>query len=160
MKHTRSEVIKRTILEFKALDRLVSDLTPAEWRKPVPRPETKERWTVKDSLAHITYWKAGVAISARGQRRPSIGRGLNITQENHILFARYQTLPARQVLVWHRQVQKDLLRALRAAPNDWFKRPNLGADWPFDLDGHSAAHRVRDIEAALGAGQRRSGKRR
>ncbi len=85
MKHTRAEVIKRTINEYRLLDRLVAGLTAAEWRKPVPRPETKERWTIKDSLAHITYWKEGVALSARGDRRPPIGRGLNITPENHLI---------------------------------------------------------------------------
>jgi hypothetical protein len=153
MTHTRDEVIKRTIREFRLLDRLVAGLTAAEWRQAVPRPETKERWTVKDALAHITYWKAGVALSARGQRRPPEVRGLNITESNHLVYIRYHRRPPREVLEWHRQVEADVLRALRAAPDDWFSRPSRGDNWPFDLDGHSAEHRIKDIERALHKGQ-------
>ncbi len=149
MRHNRKEVIQRAIQEYRLLDRQVSGLTQAEWRKPVPRPETKERWTVKDSLAHITFWKEGVLLSARGERRPPIGKGLNMTQENHVIFKRYHARSAREILAWHRQVQADLLKALRQAPDEWFTRPSRSKDWPFDIDGHSAAHRLRDIEGAL-----------
>ena len=153
MPHTRDEVIKRTIREFRRLDRLVAGLTPAEWRKPVPRPETKEPWTVKDALAHITYWKEGVALTARGQHRPPEVRRANITDSNHLVFARYHRRPAQEILEWHRQVQADVLRALREAPDSWFSRPSRADNWPFDLDGHSAEHRIKDIEQAL-KGQR------
>jgi hypothetical protein len=149
MPHTRAEVIKRATLEFKRLDRLVARLTPAEWRQRVPRAETKDPWTVKDSLAHITHWKAGVALSARGQRRPAEERGLNITDGNRLVYARWRRRSARDVLAWHRQVQADLLAALQEAPSEWFSRPSRGGDWPFDLDGHSAEHRVKDIQRAL-----------
>ena len=152
MTHTRDEVIKRTIREFRRLDRLVAKLTAAEWRKLVPRPETKEPWTVKDALAHITYWKEGVALSARGQRRPRESR-LPITVGNHLIYERYHKRPAREILEWHRQVQSDLLRALREAPDGWFTRPSRADNWPFDLDGHSAEHRVKDIEGALAKGK-------
>lgn len=148
MTHTRQEVIQRAVREFRRLDRLVAGLTPAEWRKTVPRPETKEPWTVKDALAHITYWKSCVALSARGQHRPPEVRG-NITDSNHVVFARYHRRPPREVLEWHRQVQADLLKALKEAPDQWFTRPSRADNWPFDLDGHSAVHRVQDIEGAL-----------
>ncbi len=149
MTHTREEVIKRAIREFRLLERLVAVLTPAEWRKPVPRPETKERWTVKDALAHITYWKSGVTLAARGERRPPEVRGLNITEHNHLIYTRYHKRPPREVLAWHRQVQADLLKALREAPEEWFTRPSRGDNWPYDLDGHSAEHRLKDIRQAL-----------
>jgi len=58
MRHTRDEVIKRTIQEFKRLDRLVNNLTDDDWNRLLARPETKVPWTVKDALAHITHWKA------------------------------------------------------------------------------------------------------
>ncbi|HEX8990685.1 MAG TPA: maleylpyruvate isomerase N-terminal domain-containing protein [Anaerolineales bacterium] len=153
MTHTRAEVIQRTIREFRLLDRLVAGLTAAEWRKAVPRPETKEPWTVKDALAHITYWKAGVALSARGQRRPPEERGLNITELNHLVYTLHHRRPPRAVLEWHKQVHADVLRALREAPDEWFSRPSRGDNWPFDLDGHSAEHRVKDIERALSSGK-------
>src|SRR5512142_1616274 len=122
MPHTRKEVIQRVTREFRRLDRLVADLTPAEWRKPVPRPETKEPWTVKDSLAHITYWKEGVLLAARKQRRLSGLSGMNITDSNHLIFERYHKRPPREILAWHRQVQAELLKALRDAPDEWFTR--------------------------------------
>jgi hypothetical protein len=36
-------------------------------------------------------------------------------------------------------------------PAEWFGRREHGPEWPADFDGHSAAHRVKDIEAALSA---------
>jgi hypothetical protein len=135
------------------LDRLVSGLTAAEWSKPVPRPETKEAWTVKDALAHITYWREGVALSARRQRRPPEESRLNITDGNHLIYARYHRRSARDVLAWHKRVQADVLKALREAPDEWFSRPSRGSNWPSDLDVHSAKHRVKDIERALAKGK-------
>src|SRR5512143_1973592 len=149
MRHNRAEVIRRATHEFKLLDRLVSGLTPAEWRKPVPRPETKERWTVKDALAHVTYFKADVIRAARGERWPPELSGLNITEQNHLIFMRYHKRPPREILEWHRQVQADLLEALRDMPDEWFSGRERKAEWPYDLDGHSAYHRIRDIEGAL-----------
>jgi hypothetical protein len=148
MRHTRAEVVKRAIREFKLLDRLVADLTAAEWKKAVPRPETKEPWTVKDALAHITYWKALVAREARGKPMPP-EQSLKPTEGNHRVYIRYHKRPAREVLEWHRRVQEDLLRALQEAPDEWFSRPSRRDNWPYDLDGHSADHRVKDIQRAL-----------
>jgi len=149
MRHTRKEVIDRTIREFKLLDRLVAKLSDEDWGRLVPRPETKEPWTVKDALAHITHWKADVIRSARRQPRPVEERGLNITQGNRLVFRRWRKRPPQEVLAWHRQVQKDLLAALRAAPDEWFSGKERRAEWPGDLDGHSAYHRITDIEGAL-----------
>ena len=53
------------------------------------------------------------------------------------------------MLAWHRQVQADVLAALKEAPEAWFSGRERTAKWPADLDGHSAAHRVLDIERAL-----------
>ena len=55
MRHTREEVIKRTIQEFERLDHLVNNLTAEEWNRLLARPETKDSWTVKDALTHITH---------------------------------------------------------------------------------------------------------
>lgn len=148
MPHTRAEVIKRVRREFTQLDRLVAHLKPQEWRLRVPRPETKDPWTIKDALAHITYWKYGVVLSARGERRPSEA-GLNITEGNRVIYLRWKRKSPKEVLGWHRQVQKDLLKALREAPTTWFTRRSRQKNWPFDADGHSAAHRIHDIEGAL-----------
>ena len=149
MRHNREEVIQRTIQEFELLDQLVANLTNEAWNRLVPRSETKDPWTVKDALAHITHWKADVARSARRQPIPTEERGLNITQGNHLVYSRWHDRSPQEVLAWHRQVQEDVLAALQAAPEKWFSGRERKPDWPGDLDGHSTYHRVNDIEAAL-----------
>lgn len=153
MRHTRARVIERTIREYKLLDRLVSKLTTEEWKRPLLRSETKDPWTVKDALAHITHWKANAARTARRQPMPPEERELNITDGNRLIYRRWRNRSPQEVLAWHRQVQKDVLAALREAPDEWFSRPSRGANWPFDLDGHSAEHRVKDIQRALAKGK-------
>ncbi len=149
MIHNRVEVIERTIREFELLDRLVAGLTDEEWERPLPRSESKDPWTVKDALAHITHWKAGVARSARGQRKPPEERGLNETEGNRLVYLRWRDRSPQEVLAFHRQVQEDVLAALKEAPEEWFSGRERKPEWPYDLDGHSADHRVKDIERAL-----------
>jgi hypothetical protein len=149
MRHTRSEVINRTIREFELLDNLVAGLANQDWERLLPRPETKDPWTVKDALAHITHWKADVARSVRKQPRPIEERGLNINDGNHLIYLRWQDRSPREVLAWHRLVQKDLLVALQEAPEEWFSGKEHRPEWPFDLDGHSTYHRGKDIQQAL-----------
>jgi len=149
MRHNREEVLERTIREFELLDHLVASLRNEDWERLLFRPETKEPWTVKDALAHITQWKAYVARSARGQRRPPEERGLGESDANHLIYMRWRDRSPQEVLAWHRQVQEDVLAALRAMPEEWFSGRERRPEWPFDLDGHSTYHRVKDIERAL-----------
>jgi hypothetical protein len=151
MQHTREEVIQRTIREFQLLDNLVANLNDEEWQLSLPRPETKDPWTVKDALAHITHWKADVARSARRQSRPAEERRLETNDANHLIYARWHDRSPQQVLAWHRQVQEDVLAALREAPDEWFSGRKRKEEWPYDLDGHSAYHRIRDIQRTLTA---------
>lgn len=151
MRHTRKEVIERTIREFELLDQLVARLSNEDWELPLLRPETKDPWTVKDALVHITHWKADVARFARKQRRPPEERGLRTNDANHLVYMRWRDRSRREVVAWHRQVQADVRTALREAPEAWFSGRERRPPWPFDLDGHSAEHRVRDIERALAA---------
>lgn len=151
MRHNREEVIERTIREYELLDHLVANLPDEDWERLLLRPETKDAWTVKDALAHITHWKADIARSARGLRRPPNERGLETNSANHLIFLRWHDRPPHEVLAWHRQVQQDVLAALRSAPEAWFSSRERRAEWPYDLDGHSAYHRAKDIERVLRA---------
>lgn len=151
MRHNREEVIDRTILEFELLDHLIASLSDEDWVRPLGRPETKDPWTVKDALAHITYWKAGVARSARGQHLPPEERGLQLNDRNHLVYMRWRDRSPQNVLAWHRQVHEDVLAALRGAPEKWFNGRERNQAWPGDLDHHSAFHRIKDIERALAA---------
>jgi hypothetical protein len=148
MRHTREEVIERAVREFEQLDALVANLSAADWERPLARPETKDPWTVKDAFAHILYWKAGVIRTIQGGRLPPEERGLPLNDRNHVVYLRWRDRSPEEILAWHRQVQEELLAALRAAPDAWFNRER-GEDWPGDLDHHSAYHRVKDIERAL-----------
>jgi hypothetical protein len=149
MRHTREEVIERAIREFELLDHLVSNLTNEEWERLLVRSEDKDPWTVKDALAHITHWKADVVRSARRQRRPPEERGLQENDGNHLVYMRWRDRSPQEVLAWHRQVQEDVLASLNDASEEWFTTRERRPEWPFDLDGHSTYHRVKDIERAL-----------
>jgi Mycothiol maleylpyruvate isomerase N-terminal domain len=149
MRHTRKEVTERTRREYQQLDRLIKRLKPADWRRPVPRPETKDPWTVKDALAHIIYWKEHSARVFRGEKGPTEIRGLEVNQINALIYRRWRSRRPTAVVAWHRQVQNDVMRTLRKRPDDWFGQRERGPDWPGDFDGHSAGHRIKDIQAAL-----------
>jgi Mycothiol maleylpyruvate isomerase N-terminal domain len=149
MRHTKQNVIARTRREFAALDRLVKRLRAADWARRVPRPPTRDPWTVKDALAHIRYWKEHSARVFRGERRLPEMRGLGVDQINRLIYRRWRRRRPSELLAWHRQVHRDVLRTLAANPPAWFSRRDRSAQWPADLDGHSAYHRARDIEAAL-----------
>lgn len=153
MRHNRAEVIERTTREYKLLDRLVSKLTDDEWDRRLSRPETRDPWTVKDALVHITYRKANMVRTIRKQRRPPDERGLSPDDLNHVVYLRWRGRSPQEVLAWHRQVQKDILAALKEAPLTWFSDRERSTDWPYHLEGHSSFHRVRDIEQALQRGK-------
>ena len=153
MPHTRQSVLARTRREYAILDRLVTTLRPADWKRRVPRPPTRDPWTVKDALAHIVYWKEHSARVFRGERRPPELRGLGVNEINDLIYRRWRRRPPRAVVAWHRDVHADVLRTVARTPVAWFNRAGRTAYWPGDFDGHSAAHRVKDIEAAL-AGRR------
>ena len=150
MQHTREEVIQRAEHEFEQLEQLVADLSDEEWRRPVPRPETKDAWTVKDALAHILHWQADTARRVRGERVPAEERGLGIDDGNRLVDLRWRDKSPREVLAWLRQVKQAVLDALRAAPEEYFGGKERNPQWPYDIEGHSAYHRARDIATAVG----------
>ena len=117
MRHTREEVIQRTIQEFDMLDALVANLSEADWQRPLARSETKDPWTVKDALAHITHWKADVIRAMRRGRRPAEERGLNWTDGNRLVYLRWRDRSPQEVLAWHRQVAHLVRPAPHAPPS-------------------------------------------
>lgn len=149
MRHTRKEVTERTQREYQRLDRLVRRLKPADWRHRVPRPESKDPWTVKDALAHITYWKEHSARVFGGKKRLPEIQGLEVNQINGLIYRRWAKRRPADVVAWHRRVQAAVIDTLRARSDDWFSQRERGPEWPGDFDGHSAWHRVRDIEATV-----------
>ena len=149
MRHTRAGVIKRTQAEYRELDRVVKRLKPADWRRRVPRPESKDPWTVKDALAHIVYWKEHSERYFRGAKRPAYLKGIDVSGINSVIYRRWRNRPPSEVVEAHRRVQKAVLATLRATPEEFFSRREHNADWPGDFTSHSRWHRVRDLEAAI-----------
>src|SRR5207249_12318688 len=141
MRHSKKDVIARTRREFAILDRLVHRLRAADWKRRVPRPPTRDPWTVKDALAHILYWKEHPARVIRGERRPPEMRGLDVEQINRLVYRRWRRRRPSEVAAWHRRVHADVLRTLAMTPREWFARGERSPQWPADFDGHSAAHR-------------------
>jgi Mycothiol maleylpyruvate isomerase N-terminal domain len=149
MRHKKADVIARTRREYAILDRLVTRLRPADWKRRVPRPPTRDPWTVKDALAHIVYWKEHSARVFRGERRLPEMRGLDVNQINRLVYRRWRGRRPAELVAWHRRVQRDVLKTLAANPPEWFSRRERSAQWPLDFDAHSSGHRMGDIEAAL-----------
>jgi uncharacterized damage-inducible protein DinB len=149
LRHTRQEVIERTIREFERLDQLVNNLSDEDWNRLVPRPETKDPWTVKDALAHITHWKADEVRRIKKRPVPAEEKGLNWTDGNRLIYERWRERSPQDVFAWHRQVQEEVLAALQDAPEGWFTNRERRPEWPYNLDDHSSLHRVKDIEQAL-----------
>ena len=149
LRHTRATVIERTIREFERLDQVVAGLAAEVCNQPLRRGAGNDPWTGKDALVHSTHWKANTARVARKQRRPPEARGLEANAYSHLISQRWRDRAAHAVLAWHRQVQEELLTALREAPDEWFAGKERGVPWPVDIDGHAAEHRVNDIERTL-----------
>jgi hypothetical protein len=151
MRHTRAEVIARTQREYEELDALVARLTDDDWERRVPRPETRDPWTVKDALVHIVYWKLHTARYFGGQKRPPELRGLDVPRINKHIYEEWRDRAPDDVIGFHRQVHLEVLRVLTSKEDEWFGRRERSEYWPGDFDDHSASHRQEDIEAALSA---------
>src|SRR5689334_11192172 len=112
MHHTRAEVIQRTQREYDALDTLVARLEFEDWDRPVPRPESRDPWTVKDALAHIVYWKLHTARYFGGEKRPPELRGLDVPRLNKTIYEQWRDRAPEDVIGFHRQVHLEVLRVL------------------------------------------------
>src|SRR2546421_7527856 len=132
--------------EFDALDRLIAGLEPGDWARPVPRPETRDPWTVKDAVAHVLYWKLLTTCHIRGLGRPAEDRGVDGQQINRRVYELWRDRSPDEVMAWHRAVHADAVAALEARPPAWFTRRERGPGWLSDLHSHSAGHRPRAIQ--------------
>ena len=149
MTHTRANVIKRVEAEYKALDAVVRSLTPADWRKPAMREEAPIRFTAKDVLAHINAWKFRQARVTANDKSPlhvyEPPKTGALKDTNAGIYKRSHRTPAKTIVTEHRAAQRAMLRALRAAPPEYFRKQRA-AQWPFDAVGHSAEHRRKHLE--------------
>ncbi len=154
MKHTRASVIRRVEAEYRALDRIVKQLTPADLRKPAMRDEAPIRFTVKDVLAHITAWKwrqVRVVLNDKSPLRPyEPPKTGAIKDTNAGIYRRSHRTPASTILAEHRAAHRAMLKALRAAPPGYFAKQR-SAQWPFDAVGHVEEHRRKHLDPLVAA---------
>jgi len=143
VRHTRASVIARVEAEYRSLDKLVRQLEPADFDRPA-----FAGWTVKDALAHVVAWKAQALRSLRGQRRKP-GEGMEVPERNQLIYEAWHERPVAAVVAEHRRVQREVMKALRELPDEFFSGRERSTLWPADLDSHSAEHRKRHIARAL-----------
>ena len=105
----------------------------------------RERWLRKDALAHIVEWKRQQLRALRKERSDPDLKGLQIHRKNRVLFARWHSRPARDVIAYHRAVARDIRKAMRDLEPAYFAK-RVSPQWPNDLVGHSAEHRRRHLE--------------
>jgi hypothetical protein len=149
MRKNRDKVLKSIIHEYRLLDQLVTKLKGKEWNIKLSRPISKDPWTIKDALAHITYWKSNTVRSIWKKSIPIEERGLSSTKVNHLIYKRWHNRSPKEVLAWHHKVQKEILFTLKEAPEEFIRKREKSPYWPGDLDSHSKYHRINDIELAL-----------
>jgi hypothetical protein len=71
-----------------------------------------------------------------------------IADTNAGIYRRSHRTAAATIVAEHRAAQRAMLRALRAAPPEYFRKQRSG-QWPFDAVGHSAEHRRKHLEPLL-----------
>ena len=96
----------------------------------------------------MVYWKTHTARVFRGERRVPEVRGLEVPRINDVIQKQWRERSPAELLACHREVRADVMRTLAEMPEDLFTRREHNLSWPADSDGHSAAHRVTDVEAA------------
>ena len=161
MKHTRASVIKRVEDEYRALDKIVKRLTPADFRRPAMREEAPTRYTAKDVLAHINAWKwrqVRVVLKDKSPLRayepPQSSNGTSTIRDTNVgIYRRSHGTPASTIVAEHRAAHRAMLKALRAAPADYFATKR-SERWPFDAVGHVEEHTRKHLEPLAAARER------
>ena len=151
IRHTRQGAIRRVEAEYRALDRAVHALSRDGLDRPVPdfgkraRP-SRERWTYKDALAHILFWKQWQMEAIAGRPHEAKPLGRTVDQENRWVYEQWHERPARDVVAWHRRLHREVMRTLRTVESQVFATKHR-AHWPYDLVRHSELHRQRHLKA-------------
>jgi hypothetical protein len=153
VRHTRASVIKRVEAEYRALDAVVRKLGPADLRRPAMREEAPIRFTAKDVLAHINAWKWNeerVVTKRKAPRRPyDPPKTSALVDTNAAIYKRSHRAAAKTIVAEHRAAHRAMLKALRAAPAEYFSGRERSKQWPFDAVGHVAEHRRKHLEPLL-----------
>ena len=105
----------------------------------------RERWLRKDALAHIVEWKRQQLRALRKEPSDPELRGMRLHEKNAFFYRRWHRRRASEVVAYHREVGRDIRRAMRVLAPEYFAK-RVSPQWPNDLVGHSAEHRRRHLE--------------
>ena len=158
MTHTRASVIKRVEDEYRALDKVVKRLLPADFRRPAMRADAPIRFTVKDVLAHITAWKwRQVRVVTKDQgplKAYEPPKTTNIRDTNAGIYRRSYRTPATSS--WPSIASLTGRCSRRCALRPEYFANQRSAQWPFDAVGHVEEHRRKHFEPLVAANAGRS----
>jgi hypothetical protein len=148
-KHTRASVIRRAQVEYDALDAIVRRLRPADLERYAFDERARIRWKVKDVIAHLTAWKLRDVRRMTRDRSPlrpyDAPYGAGTHEPNALIWERSHRTPAKKIVAEHRAAHRATLKAIRAAPAEYFAKHH-SRHWPYDIVHHLAQHRRQHLE--------------
>ena len=120
-----------------------------EFIRALPRVAATGRLDVPtvDAPLVLSFTRGAALLGARPPEEilaGAIGRFWRLAGNEPVVFR-----SPEELLAWHSDVQHQVMAAIADKPDEWFGRRELSEYWPGDFDGHSAAHRHKDLEAAL-----------
>jgi hypothetical protein len=130
---TKTELIAEIHREWGLLEAVLNGLSEAQ----MTAPATLGLWSVKDMLAHISYWekflldRLGSAISGEAGQYPPIHSDAEVDRLNARVFAENQERPLSAVLLEFRNLYTGVLTAVEALDEAAIARP-LPLDFPLD----------------------------
>jgi hypothetical protein len=149
VRHTRASVARRAEVEYQELDALIRRLRPADFDRYVFDDRARDRWRVKDVIAHITAWKWRDIRRITRDRSPLKPYEPPYAKDepdvNAAIYRRSHRTPARTIVAEHRAAHRALLKALREAPAERFAA-RWSRNWPADAVGHVGSHRRMHLE--------------
>jgi len=131
----KNEILERTEREYAAWQTLVSRLDDRQ----ITRQPVLENWTVKDLIAHITWYEEQMVIVL--QSRALSGSdlwGIPTSERNQVIYAEYKDLPLAEVRAHAARVHTALVELLESLTADDLVDPahfpGMPADWqPWQL---------------------------
>jgi len=155
---TRAELLQRDAAEFDELERLLAQLTPAQ----MTAPAMNLGWSVKDNLAHLTYWQRHLITMVEQDGHRLIPEGEEHDVSNARIYVENKDRSLADIQADLRQTHDHYRRLVALLPDvaftnpryfGWHK-PNWSGLWLFVGNGyeHYAEHIgfLRDYLTRLG----------
>lgn len=142
---TKDQLLEKVAQERGRLNSLINQV--GEDRVAVPGVEGK--WSVKDIIAHITFWEERLARRLQGKpaSAPLIEGFADLTEdeENEVVYKHYQDKAWQDILVEYEDVHKQLLGGLEGLSDDDVNDPTRfewmrGSALHEAIEGNSYGH--------------------